>query len=422
MVQLLALALSLGVAPPGAVRVESKVTGAESDLAPLRGAVTRRLLEGGYALAGLDTPAAAVVTLRRLQGSVLVVIRAGEIERAAEIPAAREDLLRLEVSQHVLVLLEGMTVATTESPSASVGFRGRAPSDTDIERAVAPLVEAGFVVVGEEVPADWAVCITWEESGVVVQRGEAPPCVGDGPPPSAGADLTATVAQQAAALRADDEARRDAELEALADTVPETETEPEPGPTEARDADAWEAERESGKDDPPPRRGWGAVAGFGGAQARLGGEGLVGLRGSGGAGRWGGLLSLTFAPSSGGTSSTPKSLQVLETFVSVGPVVRGRVSPRLVLWGAVLGGIAAHRSSYNAQPPSESLDANLELPIGLVVRIGRGVGLVVSGHAGVTSRTREYREGGSSIWSRSPFRVGGSLGLEFAFGPQEASS
>ena len=416
-----ALVLMLSAPATGAVRVEmppARAGESESGRA-LRGAVARRLLEDGYALVGPDSKRATEVFLRPLQAGVLIVVRSGSSERAEEVPAARDDLLRLEVAHRVLMLLEDEALQTTSSqtlPTAAVGFRGRAPSDAEIQQATAPLVASGFAVVAEDMPSDWAVCVRWEGDEYSVQRGASPPCEGDPlAPATVGPTLDAVVAVEVARLEYDRDAKLEADLGALADSVATADSESESPPLlRSSRPKLIEIPSLNEAEHPTKLAPWGVIRAQGGLEARsLPFEGLYTVEGAGGRGRWGGALRVGFSPTSG------SSLRVLDTFISAGPTFRAPVSRRVHLSAALLGGVLVHRYEDLGVELGHRVDAQATAPFSVSLHLGRGVGLLATALLGLSSRARNHRRGDAIIWSRSRFRGGLTLGLEVAFGPNK---
>lgn len=138
-----------------------------------------------------------------------------------------------------------------------------------------------------------------------------------------------------------------------------------------------------------------------GASLRVGGEPGPGA-----------LLDVLMVP-----ASAP-NISIFETSVSGGFGWMFALSRVVGLHLQALGGVQVHRFRQRGADPGHRVDWTAELPVGVSLRVARGLQIDLSVRGGRSGRAREHREDDVVVWSRSAWRIGGSVGLSYGWRPR----
>lgn len=371
-----------------------------TDAGRFQGELVLRLVEEGFAV-GDDADARLSF---RMEDDHVVVVATSEsgdasvsVQRSGGAP-----VLALELVHQSAALLRSLHLAPS---NADAHERATVLETTSGDPAVSSelarlLVDRGYVLVGDAGAARWRICVDERDEGFAVAVVDAEescePAKGD-------ARVVENAAQgvEAALLSATwpEEAAPD-EADPVSDPAPTLR------PPKTRDRSPPPVAPPASV--PPWRFGLGVL---GGVQGRLrAAEGVVGLVVDAlhpvGAGV---LARVALVPSRGA------DVRVLDTFVAVGPTFRSRVRGRISFGIAVAAGLHVHRFRFGAEL-GRSVDANIEVPLGLGVQLVGGLDLTVDALAGFVTTPIEHTTRGHPVWSRDRFRFGGAVGLRYTWG------
>lgn len=126
----------------------------------------------------------------------------------------------------------------------------------------------------------------------------------------------------------------------------------------------------------------------------------------------GGILDVLMVP-----TSAP-DISIFETSVSGGFGWQFAVSPTVSLHVQGLGGVQVHRFRQRGAQSGHRVDWTAEVPLGASLRVTRGLQIDLAIRAGRSGRDREHRVDDVVVWSRSAWRVGGSVGLSYGWRPR----
>jgi hypothetical protein len=402
----LALALALAPAP---VYVET-TPGPDAETRSLQDQLMLRLLEEGYPLA--PSPETATRTLRVEPTPEGIRVQAqGQDTRTFEV--ATGPVLPLEAVHRAMEALDEVTPRSeptgVEPPRVAVHL-GVAQAGTEPEALRRTLVQRLLARHSTVVPLDAApdavLCVQAYAEALELSR--AADVDGCSDPARPAPKLVALEAAEpnAAAL--------DASLDSLlvdpAERSPELPIEPiEPtGPTPAAGLAARRApiEKERGVAVRLSARTgiYGRLSAADaavGASLRVGGEPGIG-----------GIFDVLMIP-----SSAP-DISILETSVSGGLGYTLALSRSVALQMQGLGGVQVHRYRQRGAEPGNRVDWTAELPVGVSLRVARGLQIDLMVRAGRSGRAREHRVDDMVVWSRSAWRIGGSVGLSYGWRPR----
>jgi hypothetical protein len=125
----------------------------------------------------------------------------------------------------------------------------------------------------------------------------------------------------------------------------------------------------------------------------------------------GGLLDVVVLP-----TSAP-DISIFESSVTGGPSYALALSPSVALQLQALGGVQVHRYRQRGAAPGVRVDWTAELPVGVSLQVARGLQIDLMVRAGLSGRPREHRVDDMVVWSRSAWRIGGSVGLSYGWRP-----
>jgi hypothetical protein len=111
-------------------------------------------------------------------------------------------------------------------------------------------------------------------------------------------------------------------------------------------------------------------------------------------------------------------ISIFETSVSGGLAWMLALTPTVALQLQGLGGVQIHRFRQRGDEPGHRVDWTAELPVGVSLRVARGLQIDLSVRAGRSGRAREHRVDDVVVWSRSAWRIGGSVGLSYGWRPR----
>jgi hypothetical protein len=126
----------------------------------------------------------------------------------------------------------------------------------------------------------------------------------------------------------------------------------------------------------------------------------------------GGIIDVLVVP-----TSAP-DISILETSVSGGLGGTIGLSRTVALELQGLGGVAVHRFRQRGAEPGVRADFTVELPVGVSLRVSRGLQIDLMVRGGRSGRAREHRVDDVVVWSRSAWRIGGSVGLSYGWRPR----
>lgn len=126
----------------------------------------------------------------------------------------------------------------------------------------------------------------------------------------------------------------------------------------------------------------------------------------------GGIFDVLLVP-----TSAP-DISIFETSVSGGLGYAVALSPSVALQLQGLGGVQVHRFRQRGAEPGHRVDWTAELPVGVSLRVARGLQIDLMVRAGRSGRAREHRVDDVVVWSRSAWRIGGSVGLSYGWRPR----
>lgn len=127
---------------------------------------------------------------------------------------------------------------------------------------------------------------------------------------------------------------------------------------------------------------------------------------------FGGILDVLLVP-----TSAP-DISIFETSVSGGLAYAVALSPNVALQLQAIGGLQVHRYRQRGAEPGHREDWTAELPVGVSLRVARGLQIDLMVRAGRTGRGREHRVDDVVVWSRDAWRIGGSVGLSYGWRPR----
>jgi hypothetical protein len=116
-------------------------------------------------------------------------------------------------------------------------------------------------------------------------------------------------------------------------------------------------------------------------------------------------------------SSAP-DISIFETSVSGGLGWMFGLSRIVALQLQGLGGVQIHRFRQRGAEAGYRVDWTAELPVGVSLRVARGLHIELSVRAGRSGRAREHRVDDMVAWGRSAWRIGGSVGLSYGWRPR----
>jgi hypothetical protein len=137
----------------------------------------------------------------------------------------------------------------------------------------------------------------------------------------------------------------------------------------------------------------------------------TGLR-VGGEPGFGALFDVLMVP-----TSAP-DISIFETSVSAGLSYALALSRNVALQLQGLGGVQVHRFRQRGAEAGHRVDWTAELPVGVSLRVARGLQIDLMVRAGRSGRDREHRVDDVPVWSRSAWRIGGSVGLSYGWRPR----
>lgn len=111
-------------------------------------------------------------------------------------------------------------------------------------------------------------------------------------------------------------------------------------------------------------------------------------------------------------------ISIFETSVSGGLGWAIGLSRTVALQLQGLGGVQIHRFRQRGADPGVRVDWTAELPVGVSLRVARGLQIDLMVRAGRSGREREHRVDDVVVWSRSAWRIGGSVGLSYGWRPR----
>lgn len=408
-----ALALVLVPAP---VYVETAQGADPTETASLRDQLMLRLLEEGYPLAPSAAQATRTLRVEPTPGGIRVEAE-GEDTRRFEV--ATGPVLPLEAVHRAMEALDEVTPRPAPRGAAPprIAVHVEAPpaaiSPEELRRMlVHQLLERQSTVVPADADPDAVLCA--EGRGEAIALSRANDADGCGLESELSAKLVGIESPESGAKPEPDAVALDSSLDTLLatdDPTPRHRVTPERvpvGPAPAASlTDAREAE--------PARRGTavriGARTGVYGrlsaADAAIGTSLRVGGE-PGPAGLFDVLLVPTSAP----------DISIFETSIGAGFGWMFSVSPIVALHAQGLGGVQIHRFRQRGAQTGHRVDWTAELPLGASLRLSRGLRLDLLVRAGRSGRDREHRVDDVVVWSRSAWRIGGSVGLSYGWRPR----
>jgi hypothetical protein len=126
----------------------------------------------------------------------------------------------------------------------------------------------------------------------------------------------------------------------------------------------------------------------------------------------GGIVDVLMVP-----TSAP-DISIFETSVSGGFGWAFALSRTVGLQLQGLGGVQIHRFRQRSAEAGHRVDWTAELPVGVSLRVARGLQIDLMVRAGRSGRAREHRVDDVVVWSRSAWRIGGSVGLSYGWRPR----
>lgn len=417
-----ALALALAPAP---VYVE---TAPEPDAATrsLHDQLMLRLLEEGYPLAPTAEHATRTLRVEPSPDGIRVQAR-GLDTRTFEV--ATGPVLPLEAVHRAMEALDEVTPRAEptgpEPPRVAVvldtarvdGVEPEALRRTLVQR----LLSRQETVVPADAAPDAVLCVQAQGEALALSRAatasdcHAAPRQTPGPTPSPSGATPSSGAQIVALAGSEpDSAALDASLDSLL----------EPGSQASRTLDIEPIE----PTDPRPTTGLAArrtPADPGrGVAVRLGARtGIYGRLAAadaavgtslrvGGEPGFGGIFDVLLVP-----TSAP-DISIFETSVSGGLSYALALSPSVALQLQGIGGVQVHRFRQRGDAPGHRVDWTAELPVGVSLRVARGLQIDLMVRAGRSGRPREHRVDDVVVWSRTAWRIGGSVGLSYGWRPR----
>lgn len=404
----LALAFALAPAP---VHVEAAPGPEPAETRSLRDQLMLRLLEEGYPLAPSATQATRTLRVEPT-ASGLRVEAEGEDTRRFEV--ATGPVLPLEAVHRAIEALDEVTPRPAPRGSAAprVALHVEATpveiSPEAVRRSlVRRLLERQRTVVPLDAEPDAVLCVTDQGDALALSRADQ--ADGCRLQPRAEARL---VGLEPVGLEAEpDPVALGSSLDALLtedDPTPPRAVVPAIDPVRTAPAVGLSTERERASEHRGPAVRVGARTGIYGrltaADAAIG----TSLRVGGEPGP-GGLLDVLMVP-----TSAP-DISIFETSVSGGFGWMFAVSPTVALHVQGLGGVQVHRFRQRGQDPGHRVDWTAEVPLGASLRVARGLRIDLSVRAGRSGRAREHRVDDVVVWSRTAWRIGGSVGLSYGW-------
>jgi hypothetical protein len=110
-------------------------------------------------------------------------------------------------------------------------------------------------------------------------------------------------------------------------------------------------------------------------------------------------------------------IAIFESSVTGGPAYAVALSKSVTLQLQALGGVQVHRYRQRGAEAGVRVDWTAELPVGVSLRVARGLQIDLMVRAGRSGRDREHRVDDVTVWSRSAWRIGGSVGLSYGWRP-----
>lgn len=402
---MIAVALAVALAPAPVYVETAPGPEAAAETRSLRDQLMLRLLEEGYPLAPSAEHATRTLRVEPTPAGIRVQAQ-GQDTLAFEV--ATGPVLPLEAVHRAMEALDEVTPrplpAGAEPPRVAVHVEGAEP-ETLRHALVQQLLARRSTVVPPDAAPDAVLCVQARTNALALARAANVQGCTDAPhprvvalDPQAGPDPVALAASLDAVL------------------VHGTKPSPRPDPVEIEPLDpvpaaGLTAERE------PPADGRGLAVRLGartgifgrltaadaavGSSLRVGGE--PGL---------GGIVDVLLVP-----TSAP-DVSILETSVSGGLAWTIGLSRTVALQLQGLGGAQVHRFRQRGADPGIRVDWTAELPVGVSLRVARGLQIDLMVRAGRSGRAREHRVDDVVVWSRSAWRIGGSVGLSYGWRPR----
>ncbi len=402
----LCLALALGPAPVYVETVPGPVEGTEAGATrSLRDQLMLRLLEEGYPLAPSAEHATRTLRVEPAADGIRVQAR-GQDTRTFEV--ATGPVLPLEAVHRAMEALDEVTPRPepTGAPPSRVAVHVEGDEPEALRRTlVHELLARRSEVVPFDAAPELVLCARAHDGALSLSRAtHAAACEGPLRPD----------AHEVALDRAEpDPVALEASLDALLDDGADA---PAParvevGPLAATPTAGLTARRD------PPDDGRGVAVRLGartGIYGRLSAaDAAVGtsLR-VGGEPGLGGVVDVLMVP-----TSAP-DISIFETSVGGGLGYALALSRTVSLHLQGLGGVQVHRFRQRGADPGVRVDWTAELPVGVSLRVARGLQIDLMVRAGRSGRAREHRVDDVVVWSRSAWRIGGSVGLSYGWRPR----
>lgn len=401
-----ALALAAAVVlVPAPVFVETAPTEGSAETRSLRDQLMLRLLEEGYPLAPSADQATRTLRVEPTPDGIRVQAH-GEDTRRFEV--ATGPVLPLEAVHRAMEALDEVTPRATplraSGPRVAVHV-GTPPPSTSSEALRRTLVHRllgrDHTVVSVDDEPDAVLCVDGRDDALALST--ADDADGCGPDPDARLVALDDAEPDPEAL--------DASLDALLtadDPTPRRPPVPAVRPRGTTPAVGLSTERTA----PPEPRGpavrLGARAGVYGRLTAADAAVASSLRVGGEPGP-GGLLDVLMVP-----ASAP-DISIFETSVSGGFGWMFAVTPVMALHLQGLAGVQIHRFRQRGAEAGVRVDWTAEVPVGASLRVARGLRIDLSVRAGRSGRDREHRVDDVVVWSRSAWRIGGSVGLSYGW-------
>jgi len=405
----IALAIALALAPAPVYVETAPGPDAAGETRSLRDQLMLRLLEEGYPLAPSAEHATRTLRVEPTADGIRVQAQ-GQDTRTFEV--ATGPVLPLEAVHRAMEALDEVTPraepTVAEPPRVAVHVDGAEPEA--LRRSlVQVLLDRQSTVVPPDAAPDAVLCVEARGDALALARAADVEGCRDAASPK----LVALAGSDPAKAQPDPVA-----LEASLDELlaPRAETSPDPSLADIEPADpvpaaGLAARREVSDDGRGVAVRLGARTGLYGrvtaADAAVGTSLQVGREPGPG-----GILDVLVVP-----TSAP-DVSIVETSVSGGFGWMFGLSRTVALQLQGLGGVQVHRYRQRGADPGVRVDWTAELPVGVSLRVARGLQIDLMVRAGRSGRSREHRVDDVVVWSRSAWRIGGSVGLSYGWRPR----
>ena len=397
-----ALAYALaGDAPTITVDVEALAL-PQAQTEQLHGELMTRMVESGHAVGN-----AGVIAVRLTGGGKRVHVEVQHGRRSWTRDVEGEGaLLRLATIHAALDLLSQVDAiaepdpALASTPERSVVVEADANASSWLPQVIAALVDADNVVKPTAEGARWKVCVgaAGEQATLVVVDADAP-CVAGAPSERIASDLAVALAEARAPKESPSEP-----------AVPIDE--PAPEVVEKPVAPIVRAQPKTQR-----QKRWSGALGVGaGVQGRLrDAEALVLVHGDARHDS-GAMITVRteLAP------SVASQLSVVDTFVTAGAGYAFVPRPRLRIELVATAGVLVHGFRYDGAS-GRAGDFAASLPVTVAIGLAPRIELALSVLAGASTRRRRHLIEGDPIWTREPWRFGGTIALRFVLGRKLAA-